>query len=74
MQTVTQLTPAEAGVGFLTTGQLARETGLLPWHVLALLRRGRVAEPHRIGCYRVWPAAAVAEVRAAAIEAGYLEP
>jgi hypothetical protein len=56
----------------LTTGDLCRRLGVLPWHVLAAIRRGYLAEPARVGIYRLWTEADLPRIREALVRAGYL--
>jgi hypothetical protein len=57
-----------------TTGETARIFGVQTWQVRRLFEGGHVDEPAtRAGLYRLIPQADLAKVRAALVEAGYLE-
>jgi len=57
--------------GLLTTGRLAKLCDLLPYQVLALIRKGLVPEPARVGQFRAWDESAVEVVRAAAVDVAF---
>lgn len=56
----------------LTTAQMARRCGADGWQLLATIRRGFLAEPARVGPFRVWRETDVDRVTAALRAAGYL--
>jgi hypothetical protein len=56
----------------LTTGQIARHFGCLPWQVRRVFERGLLPEPQRIGAYRVVEAADLPKIEQALRTAGYL--
>lgn len=55
-----------------TTGKLSAHFGVPQWQILQAIRRGFLAEPPRVGIYRVWSEAELPSVRAALVRAGYL--
>lgn len=57
---------------FYTTNTLARKVGVSPWQVRRAIQRGFMAEPVRIGAYRVFLAADLPAIEAALERAGYL--
>ena len=56
----------------LTTGDVCRRLGILPWQLLATIRRGYLPEPPRIARYRIHTEADLPRIREALIRAGYL--
>jgi hypothetical protein len=57
-----------------TTGETARLLGVQPWQVRRLFEAGHLPEPaSRAGLYRLIPQGDLTKVRAALVEAGYLE-
>jgi hypothetical protein len=56
-----------------TSGDLCKRYGVLPWQILQVIRRGFLAEPPRIGCYRYWDESDLPRVETALREAGYLQ-
>jgi hypothetical protein len=55
-----------------TSGDLAKRFGVPPWQIKQALLRGFLAEPPRVGIYRVWIEDDLPHVRAALVRAGYL--
>ena len=55
-----------------TTGDLAKRFGVAPWQIKQALLRGFLAEPPRVGIYRVWLEEDLPRVREALTRAGYL--
>jgi hypothetical protein len=56
----------------LTTGNVCRRLGVLPWQLNRTIRRGFLEEPPRLGCYRVFTESDLPRVREALTRAGYL--
>lgn len=57
----------------ITTGDVCKHFGVLPWQVLQAIRRGFLDEPRRVGIYRVWHEEDLPRVRAALVRAGYVD-
>jgi hypothetical protein len=55
-----------------TTGDLCKRFGVMPWHIIQLLRRGFLEEPPRVGPFRYWTEADLSRVEDALRRAGYL--
>jgi DNA-binding transcriptional MerR regulator len=56
----------------LTIGAVARQFGCHPWQVRRLYERGLLAEPARVGAYRVVTADDLPRIESALRQAGYL--
>ena len=56
----------------LTAGQVADITGVQLWRLHRLIARGLIAEPRRIGHFRVFSRAELPAIRQAAEQAGYM--
>jgi hypothetical protein len=56
-----------------TTGQVAKRLGVEVWQLLRTIRLGHLAEPIRLGHFRVWVADDLPRVEAALRKAGYLK-
>ena len=56
-----------------TIGAIARHFGVDVWQVRGAILRGLLAEPPRVGIYRVWVESDLPRVRAALVAAGYLK-
>jgi DNA-binding transcriptional MerR regulator len=58
--------------GFLTTGKLALRLGVQEHHIRTLARLGRI--PFALaGVYRVFTESDLSQIRAACVQAGYLQ-
>jgi hypothetical protein len=55
----------------LTIGQVAKRFGCRPWQVRRLFESGKLPEPPRVGCYRVFFVEQLPEIEAALRAAGY---
>jgi hypothetical protein len=55
-----------------TTGDLSKHFHAPVWKILQAIKRGFLAEPPRVGIYRVWTADDLPRVRDALAAAGYL--
>lgn len=58
----------------MTTQQAARQFGCEGWHLRNCLARGLLAEPPRVGRFRMFSAEDAPRVREALEKAGYLRP
>jgi hypothetical protein len=56
----------------MTTGEIADLAGVSEWMVRRCLSRGLLAEPKRVGPWRIWSAADLPAVRDALRRGGYL--
>ena len=56
----------------LTTGEVCRRLGVLPWQLHAAERRRFLDVPARVGQYRVYAEADLPRIREALVRAGYL--
>jgi hypothetical protein len=59
---------------FLTIGAVAIHFGIPPWQVRRTIERGFLAEPARVGAYRVFLTEELPMIQAALEKAGYLVP
>jgi hypothetical protein len=58
----------------LTIGAVARHFGVSAWKIRRLFESGILAEPARVGAYRVIPPEQLPEIEAALRACGYLPP
>jgi hypothetical protein len=56
----------------LTTGDLSKRFAIPTWQILQTIRRGFLAEPARVGIYRVFTEQDLPRVQQALERAGYL--
>jgi DNA-binding transcriptional MerR regulator len=61
-----------ASVRFLSIGAVAAHFGVPPWKLRRTIERGLLAEPPRVGVYRVFTATDLPHVEKALRAAGYL--
>jgi DNA-binding transcriptional MerR regulator len=56
----------------LTIGEVAKRFGCQAWQVRRVITRGLLAEPSRVGVYRVFFAEQLPDIEAALRQGGYL--
>jgi hypothetical protein len=56
----------------LSIGDVALALGCRPWQIRRVIGRGLIAEPPRVGPYRVFVTGDLPRIRAALKEAGYV--
>jgi excisionase family DNA binding protein len=56
----------------LTLGQAAKRLGVPSWTLRRLITSGRLAEPARLGAYRIFYESQLDDLRAALVARGYL--
>ncbi|MBL8796940.1 MAG: hypothetical protein JNM56_23770 [Planctomycetia bacterium] len=59
-------------MAFLTVGDLSRRFGLRDWHIRAVIKRGLIPAPPRVGQYRVFTPDQLPGIEQALRAAGYL--
>lgn len=60
-------------MAFLTVGDISRKLGVQDWQIRAVIRRGLLAAPPRVGQYRVFTPEQLPAVESALRAAGYLQ-